>query len=154
MTELRIAVVDVFVLRRVDDGWHVLVLRRGVNTRCTGAWEIVHGRIEPGERPEAAAIREVTEETGLPVERLYHVAVHPFYLHTLGTVVMAVGFAAVVAQPGELRLGPEHDRGEWLPFQDATRRLVWPRSRTGLADVAVLLRGGDAGPVEDVLRVL
>lgn len=153
MTQLRIAVVDVFVLRRVAEEWEVLVLRRGVGSRCTGAWEAVHGRIERGERPEEAAIREVEEESGLTVRRLYNVTVHPFYLHSLGTVVMAVAFAAVVDPESAPRLGAEHDHMEWLPLSEAAGRLVWPRSRACLADIASLLRGGDAGPVEDVLRV-
>jgi hypothetical protein len=32
-------------------------------------------------------------------------------------------------------------------------RYAWPRSRAALGDIAWLLRGGDAGDVEDVLRV-
>jgi len=153
MTELRVAVVDVFVLRRTAGSWDVLVLRRGSGTRCTGAWEVVHGRIEPGERPEDAAVREVAEECGLRVARLYNVSAHPFYLHTLAAVAVAVAFAAVAEPSAEPRLGPEHDRAEWLPIDQAAARLIWPRSRAALADIASLLAGGDAGPAEDVLRV-
>jgi hypothetical protein len=31
--------------------------------------------------------------------------------------------------------------------------MAWPRSRTALADISILLASGDGGPVEDVLRV-
>ncbi len=94
--EAKVATVDAYVLRRVRGEWETLVLRRAGGTRCTGAWEAVHGHIEEGERPEEAAIREVAEETGLAVQRLYNVAVQPFYLHTTGVVTLAVAFAAVV----------------------------------------------------------
>ena len=97
VTGLVVGVVDVFVVRPLADGWRVLVVQRGPHTRCPGAWETVHGRIEPGERPEQAAVREVREETGLPVERLYNVTVQPFYLHRPGVVQLAVVFTAFVA---------------------------------------------------------
>ena len=71
--------------------WRVLTLRRAVNVRCTGAWEIVHGRIETGELPADAAVREVQEETGLTVDRLYSLTVNPFYLHQTNTVQLAIG---------------------------------------------------------------
>jgi dATP pyrophosphohydrolase len=154
VTQLRIGVVDVFVLRRVAGHWEVLVLRRAPDTRCTGAWEVIHGRIEEGETPERAAVREVSEETGMSADRLYSVTVHPFYLHHLATVMLAVVFAAVVAPDAEPQLGPEHDRAEWLSPQDAATRFSWPRSRASLSDVLALLGGGDAGAMEDVLRVL
>lgn len=151
-TAVRAGVVDVFVLRRRAGEWDALVLERAPAVRCAGAWETVHGRIEPDERPEHAAIREVREETGLAVERLYNVTVQPFYLHQERAVMLAVVFAAVVPDV-PLHLGPEHTRAEWLPIAEAARRFAWPRERANVADVAMLLSGGDAGKLEDVLRV-
>jgi dATP pyrophosphohydrolase len=152
-TAVRVAAVDVFVLRRRAEEWDALVLERAQGVRCPGAWETVHGHIERDERPEQAAIREVGEETGLSVERLYNVTVQPFYLHQESTVFLAIVFAAVVSD-SPFKLGAEHARAVWLPIGEAARRFAWPRERANLADVEVLLRGGDAGAVEDVLRVL
>jgi 8-oxo-dGTP pyrophosphatase MutT (NUDIX family) len=131
----------------------VLALQRAANTRCAGAWETVHGRLETGEPPERGAVREVDEETGLVVARLYNVTVQPFYLHTLATVQLAIVFAAFIDEPAEFRLGAEHVRAEWLTIDAAAQRFVWPRERTALAEIVALLGSGDAGPVEDVLRV-
>ena len=151
-TTVRVGVVDVFVLRRRAAQWDALVLERAPGVRCAGAWETVHGRIESGERPEQAAIREVREETGLSVERLYNVTVQPFYLHQERTVMLAVVFAAVVSD-APLQVGPEHRRAEWLPVADAERRFAWPRERATVREAAELLSEGDAGRLEDVLRV-
>lgn len=153
MTELKVGVVDVFLIDPRPEGWRVLVLRRAAGTRCTGAWEIVHGRVEEGERPEQAAEREVREETALAIARLYNVTCHPFYLHRFGVVQVAVVFAAFADSREAPVLGVEHDLAEWVDVDEALRRLVWPRSRQSLRDVQALLAGGDAGPVEDVLRV-
>ncbi len=154
MAELKVGVVDVFVIDPIPDGWRVLVLRRAEGTRCTGAWEVVHGRIEGDERPEVAAQRELGEETGLTPARLYNVTCHPFYLHRFGVVQVAVVFAAFADSRLPLTLGGEHDTAERVSLDEALQRLVWPRSRASLRDIHALLKGGDAGPVEDVLRVL
>lgn len=153
MAELKVGVVDVFIVDPRPSGWRVLILRRGEGTRCTGAWEVVHGRIEPDERPEDAADREIREETGLATTRLYNVTCHPFYLHRFGVVQVAVVFAAFADSSDTPTLGPEHDRYEWVSVDEALSRLVWPRSRAALRDVTALLATGDAGPVEDVLRI-
>jgi 8-oxo-dGTP pyrophosphatase MutT (NUDIX family) len=153
MTEVQVRTVDVYVVRPATAGLKVLVMRRAHGVRCTGAWEVVHGSIEPGEKPEQAARREVVEETGLPVERLYNVTCLPFYLDKLGVVNMAVVFAAFVAAEGEVRLGEEHDASEWLPATQAAERIAWPRSRDMIRDILQLVGSGSAGPLEDVLRI-
>ena len=153
MTGVVAGVVDVFVIRPLAAGWKVLVLQRAVDTRCPGAWETVHGRIEPDEKPQDAAVREVREECGLEAARLYNITVQPFYLHAFQTVQLAVVFAAFVNEPATVVLGPEHRGYEWMSVEDAKARFIWPRERTSLAEVVALLSTGDAGPVEDVLRV-
>jgi 8-oxo-dGTP pyrophosphatase MutT (NUDIX family) len=153
MTEIVVGVVDVYAVRPRADGWRVLVLQRALDTRCPTAWETVHGHIEPAERPADAALRELREETGLEAERLYNVTCQPFYLHVHDVVQMAVVFCAFVAEPALVTLGAEHAAYEWLDLEAAARRFAWPRERESLAHIRALLGSGDAGPVEDVLRV-
>jgi type II secretory ATPase GspE/PulE/Tfp pilus assembly ATPase PilB-like protein/8-oxo-dGTP pyrophosphatase MutT (NUDIX family) len=153
VAQISIGTVDVYVVRPLASGWRVLVLQRALDTRCPTAWETVHGRLEAGEEPEDAALREVLEETGLASSRLYSITVQPFYLPKSHTVQMAVVFAAFVTEPAPVTLGAEHQRYEWLSVDDALDRLHWPREREALREVVHLLSDGDAGPVEDVLRV-
>ena len=153
MTSISVGTIDVYCLDPSESEWHVLTLQRAHDTRCPTAWETVHGHIEAGESPEQAAVREVHEETGLTVQRLYNVTVQPFYLHKLATVELAVVFAAFVDHDHAITLGAEHMRHEWLPPNGALERFVWPRERAALRDVLQLLKSGDAGEVEDVLRV-
>ena len=150
---IRVATVDVYVARPLAEGWRFLALRRAPGMTRAGAWEAVHGTIEPGERPEQAAVREVHEECGLRVARLYNISVNPFYMHAAGFVNAAVAFAAFVDEPGEVRIAAEHDRFEWLSPDEAATRYLWPRARTAVGEILALLGTGDAGPVEDVLRV-
>ena len=153
MATINVGTVDVYLIAERTDGWRILVLQRSKNTRCPTAWESVHGHIEPGEEPEQAAEREVREETGLNVERLYNVSVQPFYLNKPHVVELAVVFAAFVNPASEVTLSDEHSRSEWLTPERALERFVWPRERQALREIMVLLHAGNAGPVEDVLRV-
>jgi 8-oxo-dGTP pyrophosphatase MutT (NUDIX family) len=153
MATTNVGTIDVYLISPRTDGWRILTLQRAKTTRCPTAWETVHGRIEAGEEPEQAAVREVREETGLEVSRLYNVCVQPFYLHRTHIVELAVVFAAFVDPAAEIRLAEEHSRSEWLTPDRALERFVWPRERAALRDILILLRSGDAGPVEDVLRV-
>jgi 8-oxo-dGTP pyrophosphatase MutT (NUDIX family) len=131
-----------------------LALRRAAGGRCPGSWETVHGHIDAGEHPADAAIRELDEETGLAPVRLYNLSrVESFYQHRLDEVALVPVFAAFVSDDADVRLGPEHDRFEWLTAAEAELRFAWPRERRTLADITVLLGGGDGGRLEDVLRI-
>jgi 8-oxo-dGTP pyrophosphatase MutT (NUDIX family) len=154
VTDARVRLVDVYVVRRGAAGLEVLVLRRSASVRCPGSWEAVHGHIEPGETPVAAALRELEEETGLSAARLYNLSrVESFYLHRTDEVALAPAFAALVP-PGEpVRLSAEHDAFDWPTLEQAVTRFAWPRERRAVTDLQLLLGRGDAGVLEDVLSV-
>jgi Tfp pilus assembly pilus retraction ATPase PilT/8-oxo-dGTP pyrophosphatase MutT (NUDIX family) len=151
---VQVATVDVYVIRPLPEGWKVLLLRRGGNTRCPGSWETVHGRIEPGERPEQAAVRELREESGLEAARLFNVSVQPFYMQSFGVVTAAVVFAAFVDEPAEVRTAEEHDGYAWADAADAERRFVWPRSRAALREILTLLRDPEFHTIQDVVQMI
>jgi len=153
MAQAQVGTVDVLVIRPLRDGWRVLALQRGLDTRCPASWEIVHGHIEPGEEPEDAAVREVHEESGLAVEKLYNVRVQPFYLHKTHTLQLAIVFAAFVGEPATVTTGPEHQNFEWLSVDAALGRFNFPAERESLRTAVELLASGDAGAIDDVMRI-
>lgn len=147
------ALVDVYCLRSRSDHLEALVLRRS-SGRSPGSWEGVHGHIEDGEGPAEAAWREVVEETGLTPLRLYNLSrVESFYMHRLDMVALVPVFAAFLPTDTPVVLNHEHDQAAWLPIPEAQVRLSWPRSRRALDDIVTLLSTGEAGVLEDVLRI-
>jgi dihydroneopterin triphosphate diphosphatase len=146
--------VDLLVLRGVAEELEVLCLRRAPGGRSAGSWEAVHGHIDPGETPVDSALRELREETGLEPERLYNLSqVEGFYRQGANEVVLIPVFAAFVARQARVRLSEEHDEHEWLRPQAARVRVSWPRIRREIGFAMRLVGLGNAGPLEDVLRV-
>lgn len=154
MTDVRVSMIDLYVARPVTAGFEFLVLRRSSRGRSPGAWEVVHGHLEQGETPVEGARRELFEETGLIPAAMYNLSrVEAFYLHRSDEVAMIPAFAALVHATAAVSISDEHDAAEWLPADLARTRLAWPRSRRALDDILVLLADGDAGPLEDLLRL-
>ena len=69
-TPIAIAVVE-------HDG-RFLIGQRPAGVPLAGLWEFPGGKIQPGETPEVAAVRECLEETGLSVEPLFR---YPSHIH-------------------------------------------------------------------------
>ncbi|MCX5171277.1 (deoxy)nucleoside triphosphate pyrophosphohydrolase [Streptomyces antibioticus] len=106
MTE-RIVVVGAALL----DGGRLLAARRSAPPDLAGRWELPGGKVEPGERPEAALVRELREELGVdaePVERIpgEWPLRDPYVLH-VWTARLRPGSAA----PAPLE---DHDALRWL----------------------------------------
>jgi len=66
MTEA-IPTVLVVAVALIDVDGRVLIAKRPEGKKLAGLWEFPGGKVEPGERPEAALIRELREELGIEV---------------------------------------------------------------------------------------
>jgi 8-oxo-dGTP diphosphatase len=52
----------------IDADDRILVAQRPPGKQLAGLWEFPGGKVDPGERPEAALIRELHEELGIEVK--------------------------------------------------------------------------------------
>ena len=52
----------------VDKAGRILLQQRAPGRAMAGLWEFPGGKVEPGELPEAALVRELREELGIDVE--------------------------------------------------------------------------------------
>ncbi|HEX3926993.1 MAG TPA: NUDIX domain-containing protein [Gemmatimonadales bacterium] len=154
MTTVRVALVDVYVLRGRGEQLELLLLRRSARGPRAGSWEMVHGHIDPGETPVGTARRELLEETGCTAAALYNLSrVDQFYLHATDEIDLIPVFAAFIADDAVVRVSEEHDLHRWLTPAEAQALCTWPRAVEGIAAVVRLLRSGSAETVEGVLRV-
>ena len=111
--------------REPDGGWRCLVLRVYRN------WDFPKGLVEPGEEPLEAALREVTEETGLrdlslPWGEVWR-ETEPYAAGKVARYYVAESTAGTVVLSVNPELGrPEHHEFRWLEL-DAAARLLPPR---------------------------
>ena len=112
-------------MRRSVDGWKCLLLRAYKN------WDFPKGLVESGEEPLDAALREVTEETGLrelalPWGEVWR-ETEPYAGGKVARYYVAESEAGTVVLPINPELGrPEHHEFRWLEL-DAAMRLLPPR---------------------------
>lgn len=66
-TPAAIPTVLVVAVALIDIDGRVLIAKRPAGKQLAGMWEFPGGKVEPGERPEAALIRELREELGIEV---------------------------------------------------------------------------------------
>lgn len=75
-------IVFVVAAALVDVDGRVLIARRPEGKALAGLWEFPGGKVEPGERPEAALVRELEEELGIDVQEAclapFVFASHPY----------------------------------------------------------------------------
>ena len=67
MTDTPLPTVLVVAVALIDVDGRVLIAKRPQGKSLAGLWEFPGGKVEPGERPEAALIRELQEELGVTV---------------------------------------------------------------------------------------
>jgi dATP pyrophosphohydrolase len=135
-----------------DRGEYLLLHRSAKDPLYPVLWQFVTGRVEEGETSLQAALRELREETGAEHVRLWVVpAVNSFYDPDMDRVNIVPLFAAQLDPGFQVRLSPEHATYQWLSYDEAMRRLVWPGQRSCLETVRQYIVGGeDAGKLLEI----
>jgi 8-oxo-dGTP diphosphatase len=80
----------------IREGGRILMSRRRPDQAMPDLWEFPGGKVEAGEHPEAALVREVREELGcaLAIERIEEVVFHAYAEFDLYMLVYAGRIAA------------------------------------------------------------
>ena len=119
----------------VDRG-RVLAARRTRPTALAGQWEFPGGKVEPGEDPSAALVREIAEELNLAITVGPELSGAPWPISSAYELRL---FLAALADTGEPRPGPDHDQISWLA-PDLLRSVRWlPADEQALDAVRTLL---------------
>ena len=113
----------------IKDGDRYLVGQRAANKAQGGLWEFMGGKIEPGETPEQALVRECREELNLEIENEYIIdsVVHEYPEKTIRLTLISCS-----PKSGSVPKALEHQQIRWvtrsemdaLDFAPADRELI------------------------------
>ena len=134
------------VVRRAEEGWEACLIRVGK------AWSVPKGNIDKGETPAQAALREISEETGLPLDRLELRGElppsHYMYRRRDGRLVSKMVHHYLVEAPGDVPLRPDQrevDEAEWVPLEVAAKRVSYRDLKGAFAEALTSLETRSAG---------
>jgi dATP pyrophosphohydrolase len=139
-----IRVFDCHVARQSgDDAYEYLLLQRSSHKIYADTWRMVGGKLHETETAWEGCLRELAEETRLPVERLLCVPyVNRFYEWRHDRINDIPVFVAITSSGVDPVLDEEHSAFIWLPLESALDRLPWPGQSDGLRAADALLRTG------------
>lgn len=124
------------VFRRTPAGPELALIK------ANGRWGFPKGNIEKDETPELAALREISEETGLPIKRLRIVGQLPpvkYAFRWEGVLVFKTVHNYLVLLSGEAAFHPqlsEIEEAKWFTPAGARRAISFKNSRETL-DAAI-----------------
>lgn len=126
------------VFRRAGAGFVFLVIRDSYRN-----WGFPKGHLEPGERADSAALREVAEETGLAGLALRaELAAIDWHFRFRGKRIHKVCHFFLI-ETTEAATTPQRAEGitdcRWVPFDQASKLLAYANARALLASANALL---------------
>jgi 8-oxo-dGTP pyrophosphatase MutT (NUDIX family) len=135
------------LVRRFHGRWWLVAIRPG--GKKEGVWALPKGNVATGEAPEATALREVAEETGIEAVSQGKLGdVRYVYTRNGMRIFKIVSFFLLRYRSGRIGDIPERFRHEveevrWLPLDDAPRLLAYGGERD-MAKKAIAVLNGEA----------
>jgi dATP pyrophosphohydrolase len=136
-------IVEVCVFRKRVNQSEFLILKRSREDRIyPGAWQLISGSAEPGEKAFDAALREVREETQLIPARLWTVPqINSFLVPQEDVVHLTTVFAAEINIEAQPVLSQEHEQFLWVDRNGAISTLLWPGQKRAIESVQEYIIG-------------
>ena len=143
----------IIVFYHAPQGRKYLVLRasRDKSTLAKGKevkefWDFPKGRLEKGEQGIDAAKRELGEEAGIKKFEIisgFKETVHYFTWHSGKPVPKFIAMFLAETKNAKVKLSWEHDKYEWLSYEDALGRISLKPMKEALKNAEMFLEKHD-----------
>ncbi len=122
--------VEAHIVRKINNNLEFLLLKRAENESYAGIWQMVTGSIDNDETAYETAAREIKEETGLTIKKLWVVPrINSFYYPKNDSVCLVTVFAALVDAVHDINISAEHSDFIWVEKDEAIKMLAWDGQR-------------------------
>ena len=134
------------VIRRLRGEWVFAAIRPA--GKKEGLWALPKGNIGPGEKPDATALREVEEETGVRARLVTKLGdVRYVYTWSGERIFKVVSFYLLRYSRGRLgeiepEMRVEVDEARWLPLAEGPRLLAYGGEREMVEKALARVRDG------------
>lgn len=124
-----------------SDNKTLLIRRSETDTRRPLQWDLAGGMVDPGETVLDAAIRETKEETGITLLSENVILSYTKAAFTEMGNVCWLFFVYQLTETPEVLLSKEHDKYQWVSFQDAIDAIEYTNQRDALNHIQKFVLG-------------
>lgn len=122
--------IDLYPYKIVEEKPFFLLLKRSKGHIYQGQWRMIGGKVESDETYWQAAIRELSEETGLKPLRLWTIpSINTFYEHDTDLILHVPAFATEIDDSNNINLNSEHSGYDWFSLENALSNISWPEQK-------------------------
>lgn len=135
------SLVDVYAYRIHKNEPAFLLLKRSDKVIYAGEWRMIGGKINELEPAWKAALRELSEETGLQPKTAWCVpSVNSFFEFKSNTLHHIPVFSVELEHDSKIELNHEHSEYGWFSPEEAQTLLLWPEQKRLLSLISSILR--------------
>jgi dATP pyrophosphohydrolase len=129
--------VNVAIVKKDDDCWKFLVLKRADTESYGGFWGFMTGSKQANETVAQLVARELMEETGLRPQSMWATEyLVQFYEPEFDKIWILPVIVVVMPTTAKVKLSAENSEFLWLSPEQAKRRVSWRNLVRAIDDVA------------------
>ncbi len=133
---------ETHIYRKKNGKIQFLVLKRSESEIYPLLWQMVTGSLKKNEKAFITALREVKEETGLTIKKMWVVPnINSYYEPASDEIMMIPVFLVFTDSESKVRLSDEHIKYKWLSYKQARSLFSWPGQKKSLDIIYEFLSG-------------